>query len=74
MAIPTGGSAADLSIFARVGSLADAFDALTGERRYPPARPVAESIDAIREESGKAFDPETHRELCGAIAAGAGGG
>ena len=66
---PDGRIGREISIFARIGSLADAFDALTSERWYAPARPVAETIDAIREESGKAFDPELTQSFCDAIAA-----
>ena len=74
MAIPTGWIGREISIFARIASLADAFDALTSERWYAPARPVAETIDAIREEAGKAFDPELTETFCDDDRRGAGGG
>jgi HD-GYP domain-containing protein (c-di-GMP phosphodiesterase class II) len=66
---PDGRIGREISIFARIAALADAFDALTSKRWYAPARSLAEAIDAIGEESGKAFDPELTESFCDAIAA-----
>ena len=66
---PDGRIGREISIFARIAALADAFDALTSERWYAPARSREEAVAAIREESGKAFDPELTESFCDAIAA-----
>jgi putative two-component system response regulator len=41
----------------RITALCDVFDALTSERPYKKAWPVAQAIDYINAESGKHFDP-----------------
>ena len=66
---PDGLTGREISIFARIAALADAFDALTSERRHAPARSRAEGVAAIREEAGKAFDPELTETFCATIAA-----
>jgi HD-GYP domain-containing protein (c-di-GMP phosphodiesterase class II) len=43
---------------ARVFAVADVLDALTSERPYRPASPVAEARAMIVEQSGRHFDPE----------------
>lgn len=47
----------EINIFARIVTVADVFDALTSERPYKKAWPLKESIDYIKEYSGKFFDP-----------------
>jgi putative two-component system response regulator len=42
----------------RIVSLADAFDAMTSDRPYRPARSHEDAFDEIRAEAGKQFDPE----------------
>ena len=66
---PDGLTGREISIFARIAALADAFDALTSERRHAPARTRAKGVAAIREEAGKAFDPELTETFCATIAA-----
>ena len=58
-----GGYLEDLSgdripVEARIVSIADVYDALTSPRVYKPAIGREESIEIIREERGKSFDPE----------------
>jgi HD-GYP domain-containing protein (c-di-GMP phosphodiesterase class II) len=43
---------------ARIGAVADAYDAVTSERRWAPARPAHEGVRLIREGRGSVFDPE----------------
>jgi len=43
---------------ARIVSLADAFDAMTHERPYRKARPVADALAEIHAQAGSQFDPE----------------
>jgi len=42
---------------ARILSAVDCFDALSSDRQYRRALPVDESMDYLRKEAGKAFDP-----------------
>lgn len=49
---------------ARIVAVADVFDALTSERPYKPAWPVAQAVDFMREQAGHHFDPNIlHRFL-----------
>ena len=48
----------EISIYGRITSLADVFDALGSARVYKKAWPLKETIDLIKEERGKQFDPE----------------
>jgi response regulator RpfG family c-di-GMP phosphodiesterase len=43
---------------ARILTIADAYDAITSERAYRPARSRAEALDIISDAAGKQFDPE----------------
>lgn len=47
-----------IPLFARIVAVADVFDALASRRTYKDAWLPERIIGAIREESGKAFDPE----------------
>ncbi|MES0489839.1 MAG: HD domain-containing phosphohydrolase [Leptospirales bacterium] len=47
-----------IPIEGRIVAIADVFDALTSKRPYKEAWPVEKSVDYIRSESGKHFDPE----------------
>lgn len=42
---------------ARIAALADAFDAMTHDRPYRPARTIEEAVDECRTQSGRHFDP-----------------
>jgi putative nucleotidyltransferase with HDIG domain len=48
---PEGLSGAQISIFARIGAVADIYDALTTERPYKPGLSVLEAVEFLRRES-----------------------
>lgn len=54
---PDGLVGEDIPLAARIVTLVDVFDALTSVRPYKRAWPVDESMDFIREQSGRHFDP-----------------
>jgi putative two-component system response regulator len=54
---PRGLSGADIPIEGRLVALADAFDAMTSDRVYRPALPVAEALAIVRAQRGRQFDP-----------------
>ena len=54
---PNGLKGEDIPLVGRVTALADVFDALTSKRPYKEAWPVEKSVNFIKEESGKHFDP-----------------
>jgi ribonuclease P protein subunit RPR2 len=54
---PDGLAAEDIPLAARVFAVADVFDALTTERPYRQASPLAEARRMITAESGQQFDP-----------------
>jgi HD-GYP domain-containing protein (c-di-GMP phosphodiesterase class II) len=54
---PMGLAGDEIPEFARVLSVADAFDAMTSNRSYRGARPVPEAIDELRKCAGQQFDP-----------------
>jgi len=47
----------DIPLGARILAVADAFDAMTSDRPYRPAMPVAEALQEIRRCIGTQFDP-----------------
>ena len=47
-----------IPLLARILAVADVYDALTSERAYRPAWSPEEARRHVREESGKAFDPQ----------------
>lgn len=55
---PHGISGTAIPIAARIGAIADVFDALTHKRPYKDAWPVAHALEEITSLSGKQFDPE----------------
>ena len=55
---PFGLSGTKIPISARIVSIVDVFDALTSERPYKKAWGIEESLEYLRNESGKRFDPE----------------
>ena len=54
---PNGLSGEDIPIEGRICALCDVFDALTSERPYKKAWSVEDTMNLIREESGRHFDP-----------------
>jgi HD-GYP domain-containing protein (c-di-GMP phosphodiesterase class II) len=54
---PQGLRGEEIPLTARIFAVVDALDAMTHERPYRPARPMAEAIEEIRREAGKQFDP-----------------
>ncbi len=55
---PDGKPGTELPIFARIVSVADAYDAMTSNRSYRSIMPREKVISIIEEERGKQFDPE----------------
>ncbi len=55
---PDGLSGKKIPLFARIISIADAYDAMTGERIYRKPMSKAEAIHILQNSSGKQFDPE----------------
>jgi putative two-component system response regulator len=54
---PTGLRGADIPLMARIVSVADVFDALTHERPYKGAWPLADAVGEIMVQAGRQFDP-----------------
>jgi putative two-component system response regulator len=54
---PQGLANVAIPLTGRIVAVADAFDALTHERPYKHAWPVAEALDEIARQSGEKFDP-----------------
>ncbi len=55
---PDGIGGEEIPLGARILSAVDCFDALSSERQYRRALPLAESITYIQEEAGRSFDPK----------------
>jgi HD-GYP domain-containing protein (c-di-GMP phosphodiesterase class II) len=55
----------DIFHFARIAAVADVFDALTHERPYKPAWPVAAAVAEIEEGAGTAFEPDVVEAFLG---------
>ena len=53
---PRGIDASELTIFTRIITIVDAYDAITGDRVYAKGRPSVEALRIIYEERGKQFD------------------
>ena len=47
----------DIPAVGRIVAVADAFDAITNDRPYRPARPVRVAIEVLREFSGRHYEP-----------------
>lgn len=60
---PYGLSGAQIPEFARVVAVADAFDAMTSNRCYSRARPVAAAVQELQRCAGSQFDPRMVRAL-----------
>src|SRR5437667_3737544 len=55
---PDGKRGSEISVAARIVSVADVFDALTSKRPYKTAWSIEEGMRSISEGAGKQFDPE----------------
>ena len=64
---PDGLKGRAIPIAARIVAVADVFDALTHERPYKAAWPVAQAVEEIRNQSGAAFDPQVVRAFLASI-------
>lgn len=47
----------EIPLWGRIVALADAYDAMTHDRPYRPAKPLEEAVEEIRLQRGKQFDP-----------------
>jgi HD-GYP domain-containing protein (c-di-GMP phosphodiesterase class II) len=54
---PDGLRGEEIPLASRIISLADAFDAMTCNRPYQPARGEHDAVTELRKESGRQFDP-----------------
>lgn len=61
---PNGLVGEEIPLEGRIVALADVFDALTSKRPYKEAWSVEETMDYIKEQSGKHFQPELVNLLC----------
>jgi HD-GYP domain-containing protein (c-di-GMP phosphodiesterase class II) len=54
---PNGLIAETIPLTARIFAMVDALDAMTHDRPYRPARPLAETLEEVRRRAGTQFDP-----------------
>ena len=54
---PHGLTGETIPLAARIFAVVDALDAMTHDRPYRRARPLAEALGILRENAGKQFDP-----------------
>ncbi|MBV2362697.1 HD-GYP domain-containing protein [Streptomonospora nanhaiensis] len=64
---PMGLAGHDIPEFARIISVADAFDCMTSTRSYRKARSIEEAIDELRRGAGPQFDPTMVDALIAAV-------
>ncbi|MBD3222558.1 HD domain-containing protein [bacterium] len=55
---PAGLAGEDIHVYGRIVAIVDCFDALTSDRCYRKAMPLAKALDIMRSERGTHFDPE----------------
>ena len=55
---PEGRRGRGIHPWARIVAVADAYEAMTADRPYQPARTPEEALETIRAEAGRAYDPE----------------
>ena len=55
---PRGIQGLDIHIFGRISAVADVFDALSNDRVYKKAWSIEDTLNHIKEQSGKAFEPK----------------
>ena len=65
---PRGLAAEAIEAETRIVSVADVFDALTADRPYRAAMPVPKALAIMREDVGRAFDPDCFAALERALA------
>ncbi len=65
---PDGLHGEDIDLFARIVAVADVFDALTSDRVYKKAWPMAEAVDYILAQGGRQFDPALCATFAGCTA------
>ncbi|MCD6318397.1 GAF domain-containing protein [Candidatus Aerophobetes bacterium] len=58
---PDGLKGKDIPLLARIGAIADAFDAMVSDRPYRRALPLQEALKELKEGAGTQFDPEIVR-------------
>jgi response regulator RpfG family c-di-GMP phosphodiesterase len=68
---PDGLAGEDIPLAARIVAIADAFDAMTCDRPYRPARTGTEAVEELRREAGRQFDPGLVPLFCELILSGA---
>lgn len=61
---PAGKAGDDIALFARIISVADAFDAMTMERTYRPTFTREQALREVRNNSGRQFDPDIADLFC----------
>ena len=61
---PNGLRGDQLSLTARIVSIADAFDAMTSTRSYRKGMPMEQALDRLQESAGSHFDPVLVAHLC----------
>jgi HD-GYP domain-containing protein (c-di-GMP phosphodiesterase class II) len=54
---PDGLCGNEISLLARIVSVADAFDAMTSTRTYRELQPTASAFEVLRQAAGAQFDP-----------------
>ncbi|MFQ6093789.1 MAG: HD-GYP domain-containing protein, partial [bacterium] len=67
---PTGKSADEIPLGARIIKVSDAFDAMTSERTYRPAMTIEEAVEQLRKDSGDQYDPRVVEALVELISRG----
>ena len=66
---PDGRAGEEIPLVARIVCCCDAFHAMTSDRSYRKALPVAVAIEELRANSGTQFDPDVVDALVASIAA-----
>ena len=69
---PDGLAGQDILLAARIVAVCDAYDAMTSDRAYRPARSAESALAELRRGSGTQFDPDVVAVFCGTVEAGAG--